>query len=64
VTYQDTLVVADTTIFDLLYILRTVSDTVFVGAEEMEATKSGNSPISESQTKVKPGNGAVIRRRP
>ncbi|MDZ7266876.1 MAG: hypothetical protein ONB48_06135 [candidate division KSB1 bacterium] len=31
---QDTLIVADTTLFDVLLIQRTVSDTVFVGIEE------------------------------
>ena len=57
VTYQDTLVVADTTIYDLLYISRTVSDTVYVGAGEL---KTNPPPIylppSETKPKSKSGN--------
>lgn len=37
---QDTLIVADTTLYDVLLIQRTVSDTVFVGIDE----PSGHSP--------------------
>jgi hypothetical protein len=64
VTYQDTLVVADTTIYDLLYILRTVSDTVFVGTHEVNEKDSGTSQSPAAQPKSKPGNGGVIWRRP
>jgi hypothetical protein len=64
VTYQDTLVVADTTLYDLLYILRTVSDTVFVGAHEGSEKKAGVSQKPGTPSKSKSGNGAAIWRRP
>jgi hypothetical protein len=64
VTYKDTLVVADTTIYDLLYILRTVSDTVYVGVEGKQPNDPGAAPKPESQSQTKPGNGAAIRQRP
>ena len=41
---EDTLVVADTTLYDLLYILHTVSDTVFVGTNSGHLQGNGLSP--------------------
>jgi hypothetical protein len=64
VTYQDTLVVADTTIYDLLYISRTVSDTVFVGADEFRAKEPVYLPPPEPKPKSKSGNRLEIWRRP
>jgi len=63
VTYQDTLVVADTTIYDLLYISRTVSDTVFVGADEFKTTQP-YSPPAELKSKKKSGNRSELWPKP
>jgi hypothetical protein len=64
VTYQDTLVVADTTIYDLLYISRTVSDTVFVGADEFRLKEPAYLPSPEPKPKTKSGNRSEIWRKP
>jgi hypothetical protein len=64
VTYQDTLVVADTTIYDLLYISRTVSDTVFVGADEFIIKAPISSPPSEPKKKSKSENRSEIWQKP
>jgi hypothetical protein len=64
VTYQDTLVVADTTIYDLLYISHTVSDTVFVGADEFRAKEPAYFPPPEPKPKSKSGNNSEIWRKP
>lgn len=62
VTYQDTLVVADTTIYDLLYISRTVSDTVFVGADEFRVKEPAY--LLPPELKPKSGSKPEIWRRP
>ncbi len=64
VTYEDTLVVADTTIYDLLYISRTVSDTVFIGADEFKIKAPVYSPPAEPKPKTKSGNRSEIWRKP
>jgi hypothetical protein len=64
VTYQDTFVVADTTIYDLLYISRTVSDTVFVGLDEFDSKEPLNLPPPETQPKAKSENRPEIWRKP
>jgi hypothetical protein len=64
VTYQDTLVVADTTIYDLLYISRTVSDTVFVGLDEFEIKTPADLPPVESKPKAKAKNRPELWRKP
>ncbi len=64
VTYQDTLVVADTTIYDLLYIFRSVSDTVFVGADEFRVKEPAYLPPPEPKPKSKSRNQPEIWRKP
>ena len=66
VTYQDTLVVADTTIYDLLYISRTVSDTIFVGLDEFDTKLPPPLPPLEAdpKPKKKSKNNAAIGRKP
>lgn len=64
VTYQDTFVVADTTIYDLLYISRTVSDTVFVGLDEFDSKEPLNLPPPEAKPKANSGDRPDIRRKP
>ncbi len=64
VTYQDTLVVADTTIYDLLYISRTVSDTVFIGADEFRVKAPASLSPLEPKPKSKSGNKSEIWRKP
>lgn len=64
VTYQDTLVVADTTIYDLLYISRTVNDTVFVGADEFRVKEPAYLPPPEPKSKSKSRNQPEIWRKP
>jgi hypothetical protein len=64
VTYEDTLVVADTTIYDLLYISRTVSDTVFIGADEFKIKAPIYLPPAEPKSKTKSGNRSEIWRKP
>jgi hypothetical protein len=64
VTYQDTLVVADTTIYDLLYISRTVSDTVFVGLDEFDIKTPADLPPVESKPKAKTKNRSEPWRKP
>jgi hypothetical protein len=64
VTYQDTFVVADTTIYDLLYISRTVSDTVFVGLDEFDSKEPLNLSPAEIKPKPKSGKRSEIWRKP
>ncbi|MCG3118864.1 MAG: hypothetical protein ALAOOOJD_01143 [bacterium] len=64
VTYQDTLVVADTTIYDLLYISRTVSDTVFVGLDEFDAKSPADLPAVETKPKADAKKRPEIWRKP
>jgi hypothetical protein len=64
VTYQDTFVVADTTIYDLLYISRTVSDTVFVGLDEFDSKEPLNLPPPETKPKASSGDRPEIWRKP
>jgi len=64
VTYQDTLVVADTTIYDLLYISRTVSDTVFVGLDEFEIKTPADLPPVDAKPKAKSKTRPELWRKP
>ena len=64
VTYQDTLVVADTTIYDLLYISRTVSDTVFVGLDEFDIKTPADLPPVDAKPKAKSKNRPELWRKP
>lgn len=64
VTYQDTLVVADTTIYDLLYISRTVSDTVFVGLDEFDIKTPADLPPIDAKPKTKSKDRPELWRKP
>lgn len=64
VTYQDTLVVADTTIYDLLYISRTVSDTVFVGLDDLNIKTPADLPPVEAKPRAKAKNRPELWRKP
>ena len=64
VTYQDTLVVADTTIYDLLYISRTVSDTVFVGLDDLNLKTPADLPPVDAKPKAKSKNRPELWRKP
>jgi len=64
VTYQDTLVVADTTIYDLLYISRTVSDTVFVGLDEFDIKTPADLPPVDAKPKAKSKTRPELWRKP
>lgn len=64
VTYQDTLVVADTTIYDLLYISRTISDTVFVGLDDFGVKTPADLPPVESKPNAKSKNRPELWRKP
>jgi hypothetical protein len=49
---QDTLVVADTTLYDLLFIQRTVSDTVFVGIDDRRANGTDSSSAAKAPARI------------